>query len=154
MGWNIIGGYDYSYVSSGNVVFFGLGAYTTAALWQHWHQQSILLAVVCAIVVGVVFALVLGVPILRLRGHYFAIGTLGIALATQEIISNIDWLGAGSGYAVRPIEAFSTYYYAMWIVCALSMLATYFIARSEAGLCLRRDSRKPMGKRAARCWVS
>jgi branched-chain amino acid transport system permease protein len=135
LGWNIIGGYT-GYVSFGNVVFFGLGAYTTAVLWQHWQQQSILLAVVCAIVVGVVFALVLGVPILRLRGHYFAIGTLGIALATQEIISNIDWLGAGSGYAVRPLEAFSSYYYAMWIVCALSMLATYLIARSKLGYAL------------------
>ena len=132
LGWNIIGGYT-GYVSFGNVVFFGLGAYTTAALWQHWQQQSVLLAVVCAIVVGVIFALVLGVPILRLRGHYFAIGTLGIALATQEIISNIDWLGAGSGYAVRPLESFSSYYYAMWIVCALSMLATYLIARSKLG---------------------
>src|SRR5580693_5199164 len=60
LGWNIIGGYT-GYVSFGNVVFFGLGAYTTAVLWQHWQQQSILLAVVCAIVIGVVFALVLGV---------------------------------------------------------------------------------------------
>ena len=108
LGWNIIGGYT-GYVSFGNVVFFGLGAYTSAALWQHWQQQSIPLAVACGIVVAVLFALVLGAPILRLRGHYFAIGTLGIALATQEIVSNIDWLGAGSGYAVRPLESFSSY---------------------------------------------
>ena len=47
LGWNIIGGYT-GYVSFGNVVFFGLGAYTTAALWQHWHQQNLLLAVVVA----------------------------------------------------------------------------------------------------------
>jgi branched-chain amino acid transport system permease protein len=132
LGWNIIGGYT-GYVSFGNVVFFGLGSYTTAALWQHWHQQNIALAVGCAIVVGVAFALLLGVPILRLRGHYFGIATLGIALATQEIVSNADWLGAGSGLTVRPIEAYSTYYYAMWIVCALSMLATYLIARSKLG---------------------
>ena len=42
-GWNIIGGYT-GYVSFGNVVFFGIGAYTSAALWQHWHQQNLLLA--------------------------------------------------------------------------------------------------------------
>lgn len=132
LGWNIIGGYT-GYVSFGNVVFFGLGSYTTAALWQHWHQQSIVLAVACAVVVGVAFALVLGLPILRLRGHYFGIATLGIALATQEIVSNVDWLGAGSGYTVRPVDAYSSYYYAMWIVCAASMLATYLIARSKLG---------------------
>jgi branched-chain amino acid transport system permease protein len=135
LGWNIIGGYT-GYVSFGNVVFFGLGAYTTAALWQHWQQQNIALAVVCAMAVAVLFALVLGVPILRLRGHYFGIATLGIALATQEIVSNTDWLGGGSGFTVRPLEAYTTYYYAMWIVCAASMLATYLIARSKLGYAL------------------
>jgi branched-chain amino acid transport system permease protein len=132
LGWNIIGGYT-GYVSFGNVVFFGLGSYTTAALWQHWHQQNVVLAIVCAMIVGVAFALTLGIPILRLRGHYFGIATLGIALATQEIVSNTDWLGAGSGLTVRPLEAFSIYYYAMWAVCAVSMLATYLIARSKLG---------------------
>jgi branched-chain amino acid transport system permease protein len=132
LGWNIIGGYT-GYVSFGNVVFFGLGSYTTAVLWQHWHQQSIVLAVACAVAVGAGFALLLGMPILRLRGHYFGIATLWIALATQEIVSNVDWLGAGSGFTVRPVDAYSNYYYAMWIVCAGSMLATYLIARSKVG---------------------
>ncbi len=131
-GWNILGGYT-GYVSFGNVVFFGIGTYTSAALWQHWHQQSIPLAIGIAIVAAVVFAVVLGIPILRLRGHYFAIATLGIALATEEIVANIDWLGAGSGQAIRPLEAFSSYYVAMWIVCAASMLATYLISRSKLG---------------------
>ena len=84
LGWNIIGGYT-GYVSFGNVVFFGLGSYTTAALWQHCQIQNIALCVVVAIVVGVAFALILGVPILRLKGHYFGIATLGIALAVQEL---------------------------------------------------------------------
>jgi branched-chain amino acid transport system permease protein len=135
LGWNVIGGYT-GYVSFGNVVFFGLGAYTTAALWQHWQQQNVALAVVCAMAVGAAVAVVLGVPILRLRGHYFGIATLGIALATAEIISNIDWLGAGSGFSVRQLDAFSTYYYAMWLVCAAAMLATFLIARSKLGYAL------------------
>ncbi len=131
-GWNVLGGYT-GYVSFGNVVFFGIGTYTSAALWQHWHQQSIPLAIGVAIVAAVTFAVVLGIPILRLRGHYFAIATLGIALATEEIVANIDWLGAGSGQAIRPLESFSSYYVAMWIVCAASMLATYVISRSKLG---------------------
>jgi branched-chain amino acid transport system permease protein len=135
LGWNMIGGYA-GYVSFGNVVYFGLGAYTTAALWQHWQIQNVAVCVLCGILVGVVFALVLGVPILRLRGHYFGIATLGIALAVQEIITNIDWLGGGSGFTVRQLDAYSTYYYAMWIVCAGSMLATFLIARSKLGYAL------------------
>jgi branched-chain amino acid transport system permease protein len=51
----------------------------------------------------------------------------------QEIITNVDWLGGGSGFTVRQIDSFSSYYYAMWIVCAASMVATYFIARSKLG---------------------
>jgi branched-chain amino acid transport system permease protein len=134
-GWNILGGYT-GYVSFGNVVFFGIGTYTSAALWQHWHQQSLPLAIAIAMVVAAAFAILLGIPILRLRGHYFAIATLGIALATEEIVANIDWLGAGSGQAIRPLESFSSYYVAMWIVCAASMLATYLITRSKLGYAL------------------
>jgi branched-chain amino acid transport system permease protein len=135
LGWNIIGGYT-GYVSFGNVVFFGLGAYTTAALWQHAQVQNIAIDVAVAMVVAVVFAAILGFPILRLKGHYFGIATLGIALATEEIIENIDWLGGGSGFTIRQVDAFWTYYVAMWCVCAASVLATYLIARSKLGYAL------------------
>jgi branched-chain amino acid transport system permease protein len=135
LGWNIIGGYT-GYVSFGNVVFFGLGTYATAVLWQHAHSQSIPLAIGLAIVSAVVFAAILGYPILRLKGHYFGIATLGIALATEEIIENIDWLGGGSGFTIRQIDAFWMYYVAMWCVCAASLLATYLVARSKLGYAL------------------
>jgi branched-chain amino acid transport system permease protein len=135
LGWNIIGGYT-GYVSFGNVVFFGLGAYTTAALWQHAQVQNVAIDVGVAIVVAALFAAILGFPILRLKGHYFGIATLGIALATEEIIENIDWLGGGSGFTIRQVDAFWTYYVAMWCVCALSLLATYLIARSKLGYAL------------------
>ncbi len=135
LGWNIIGGYT-GYVSFGNVVFFGIGTYATAVLWQHAHSQSIPLAIGLAVVTAVAFAAILGYPILRLKGHYFGIATLGIALATEEIIENIDWLGGGSGFTIRQIDAFWMYYVAMWCVCAASLLATYLVARSKLGYAL------------------
>lgn len=135
LGWNMIGGYT-GYVSFGNVVFFGLGAYTTGALWQHFHQQNIAVCVLAAIVVAVLFAGVLGAPILRLKGHYFGIATLGIAFAVQEIVSNIDWLGSGVGMTIRQLPNYTLYYYAMWCVCATSMLGTFLIARSKFGYAL------------------
>ena len=135
LGWNLIGGYT-GYVSFGNVVFFGIGATVSAVLWQHYQQQNIVLAMVLAAIVAALMALILGFPILRLKGHYFGIATLGIALATQEIISNIDWLGGGSGSTIRQAEFFSQYYYAMWSICAISLIATWFIARSKFGYAL------------------
>lgn len=134
-GWNVIGGYA-GYVSFGNVVFFGIGAYTTAVLWQHAHQLNVLLAIACGAVAAALFALILGVPILRLRGHYFGIATLGIALATEEIIGHFDWFGGGSGFPVRQLEPYWIYYIAMWGVCAGAFAATLAIARSKFGYAL------------------
>jgi branched-chain amino acid transport system permease protein len=134
-GWNMIGGYT-GYVSFGNVVFFGIGAYTTAILWQHAHQLNIALAVGCAMALCGFYALLFGLPILRLRGHYFGIATLGLSLATEEIITHFDWLGGGSGFPVRQLENFSLYYYAMWLVCAGCFLTTLAIARSKFGYAL------------------
>ena len=82
-------------------------------------QTNPLLGVVLGCVVAVVLAVVLGVPILRLRGHYFGIATLGLALATEEIIANIDMLGGGSGITLKQDnDHYWIYYYAMWLVCA------------------------------------
>lgn len=131
LGWNLIGGYS-GYVSFGNVVFFGLGAYTAATLSQHG-IRNLLVALLAGMLVAAIFAAIFGVPILRLRGHYFGIATLGLALATQEIISNLDYFGGGTGLTVRQDAFFSIYYYAMWAICFGSLLATFAIARSKLG---------------------
>lgn len=132
LGWNIIGGYT-GYVSFGNVVFFGLGAYVSAVLSAH-NVDNVFLAIPLAAVVAAVFATVVGYPILRLKGHYFAIATLAISLAVGEEIANLDALGGGSGLTLHQSSTFfSQYYYAMWTVCALSIAATWWIARSKLG---------------------
>lgn len=134
LGWNLIGGYT-GYVSFGNVVYFGLGAYTAAMLSTHG-IRNVFIAIVLAAIVAAVFAAVFGPPILRLKGHYFGIATLGLALATQEIISNVDYFGGGTGLTVRQDQFFSLYYYAMWGVCLAALLGTYAIARSKVGYAL------------------
>jgi branched-chain amino acid transport system permease protein len=134
LGWNFIGGYA-GYVSFGNVVYFGLGAYTSAALAERG-VENVWVAIPLAMLVAVLFAVVLGIPILRLRGHYFGIATLGIAVATQEIIANVDALGGGSGVTLHQAAWFSQYYYAMWLVCAGSLLVTWLAARSKFGYAL------------------
>ena len=85
--WNVIGGFT-GYPSFGNVVFFGLGGYCVAVLmakarWPFWP------ALVVAGVLGAAFAVLVGVPVLRLRGHYFAIATLGVAEGMREVVLNM-----------------------------------------------------------------
>jgi branched-chain amino acid transport system permease protein len=132
-GWNLIGGYT-GYVSFGNVAFFGIGAYCSAVLAKHG-VDNVLLYVLLAMAVCAAFAAIVGFPVLRLKGHYFAIATLGVALAVTDIIANLDVLGGTGGLALHQVDEahFSLYYYAMWLVTLGSMLGTFFIARSKLG---------------------
>jgi branched-chain amino acid transport system permease protein len=135
-GWNLLGGYT-GYVSFGNVVFFGIGAYCSAVLSAH-HVDSLWADVPLALACCALFAIVAGVPILRLRGHYFGIATLGIALAVADLANNLDALGGSGGLALKqlPQDQFSVYYYAMWSVALACMLGTFAIARSKLGYAL------------------
>lgn len=132
-GWNLIGGYT-GYVSFGQVAFFGLGAYCSAVLSQ-FGLNNLVLDVLVACIVNGGFAVLVGLPVLQLKGHYFAIATLGIGLALTDIVANLDALGGSSGLRVQQVDEahFSIYYYAMWLVALGAILATYFIARSKLG---------------------
>jgi branched-chain amino acid transport system permease protein len=132
-GWNLIGGYT-GYVSFGNVTFFGIGAYCSAILSSHG-VQNLFAYVLLAVVVNALFAIVVGLPLLRLRGPYFGIATLGIGLAVGDIVENLDALGGSGGLRLVQVDEahFSVYYYAMWLVALAAMLATFAIARSKLG---------------------
>src|SRR5690349_19147271 len=84
--WNIIGGFT-GYADFGIAVFFGLGGYTTGLLMNK-AKLPFLPAWLAGAVVCVVFAILMGLLLLRLRGHYFAIATLGTSFAVREVIAN------------------------------------------------------------------
>jgi branched-chain amino acid transport system permease protein len=144
LAWNIIGGFA-GYASFGNVVFFGLGGYTIAVLmakagWTFWPSFVI------AGILGVAFAVVMGFPILRLRGHYFAIATLGLAEGVRELIINMPGLtGGGAGITIPAVgvEATTSYpgntaFYYYFLVLALgSLTITWWMSRSRFGYALR-----------------
>jgi branched-chain amino acid transport system permease protein len=103
-GWNLIGGFA-GYPSFGNAAFFGLGGYTTAILMAK-SGFGFWLALPVAAAVGVAFAVLMGIPTLRLRGHYFAIATLGVAEGMREVVINLDSLtGGNSGITVPAVGA-------------------------------------------------
>ena len=132
-GWNMIGGYT-GYVSFGNVTFFGLGAYCSALLSAHG-VDNLFADVALAVVVNAAFAALVGLPILRLKGHYFGIATLGVALAITDIVGNLDAFGGTGGLALKTVDEahFSIYYYAAWLVTAGAIGATFLVARSKLG---------------------
>jgi branched-chain amino acid transport system permease protein len=131
--WNMIGGYT-GYVSFGNMVFFGLGTYC-AALLSARGIDNLFLDIGLAIVVNAAFAAIVGFPVLRLKGHYFGIATLGTALAVTDIVGNLDVFGGTGGLAVKQVDEahFAIYYYAAWLVAAGAIAATFFVARSKLG---------------------
>ena len=88
LAWNIISGYA-GQISFGHQVFFGLGAYTTVLLMVYWHITP-WLGLLASLLVGVVAAVLIGLPTFRLAGIYFALATLAYPLTLQIVM---DFLG-------------------------------------------------------------
>lgn len=116
--WDILGG-QMGYNSFGNIVFFGIGMYAAASV-QHElyfdigqfevisdqfnlqlsrsdYLRGLLLGIAVGAILCVIAALVLGSGVLGLRGHYFAICTLGLGVAVGEVAGGIEYIGGGSG---------------------------------------------------------
>jgi len=98
-GWNIIGGYT-GYASFGNSVFYGLGSYGVAIAMVQWNLPFGV-GLAFGALLAVVFAFALGLPVLRLKGHYFAIATLALAQVMTAIVSNIPLAGQNVGWCCR-----------------------------------------------------
>ncbi|MGH6975295.1 MAG: branched-chain amino acid ABC transporter permease, partial [Stellaceae bacterium] len=93
--WNVISGCT-GYLSFGQVSFFGIGAYATAALVMRTSVPWYAAAVIGAVIGGASAAL-LGTIMLRLRGIMFALGMLGLARILTVVFSNWDFIGGAAG---------------------------------------------------------
>jgi branched-chain amino acid transport system permease protein len=130
-GWNIIGGYT-GYASFGNSVFYGLGAYGVAIAMVQWHL-SFGFGMVFGVVLAVVFAFLLGIPVLRLRGHYFAIATLALAQVMAAIVSNIPLAGQNIGLVLPPLNNDRLFYELSLALLVLATLSVFWLTRSKFG---------------------
>jgi len=86
--WNIVGGYA-GQVSVGHVVFFGCGAYASMAAYSHFALPP-LVGIPAGVIVSVLIAAIIGVPTLRLSGHYFSMATIAVAELVRLIVTNTD----------------------------------------------------------------
>src|SRR2546430_5512206 len=84
--WNLLGGYA-GQINLGHAAFFGLGALVTRTLWVG--GTPMILALLPGALVAMLFGLLIGMPAFRLRGAYFAIGTLGLAEILRITVGNL-----------------------------------------------------------------
>lgn len=103
--WNIISGFT-GYASFGNSVFYGLGAYGAGIAMVQFNLPFFAGAAI-GIVAAVVFAMLIGLPILRLKGHYFAIATLALPQVMAAITANVPVAGENIGL-VLPLLIIAT----------------------------------------------
>jgi len=127
--WNILGGYT-GYVNFGSAAFFALGAYATVFLHKFYPLPIPLLIVIGGVVSGIV-GFGMGYLTLRLRGAFFAIATLALAVVLQTLVVNWDYVGGSRGaYIIRPNEIAVIGPYVQYLF--LLMLALVVIALTVA----------------------
>lgn len=152
--WDTLGG-QMGYNSLGNIVFFGIGMYISAVVQvgivydvaqytsadgaalninfePAQYYSGLALGIIAAAIGCVILAVLLSQVFFGLRGPYFAIGTLGVAIAAGELIGAWDYVGGGGGialpvfpgeigdrnmlfYYLCMVSAFSTYIFLRWL---------------------------------------
>jgi branched-chain amino acid transport system permease protein len=138
--WNIAGGYA-GQVSLGHSAFFGLGAYAGAVSQAHG-VPPYLASPLAALLTGL-FAGALGLTILRLRGHYFAIASLVVGEVLREIANTSTGLTGGGMGLNLPILRLSVlaqarlFYFAMFALAGLTLVTAAVVSRNRLGFGLR-----------------
>ncbi len=102
MGWNTIGGYG-GQVDLGKAQYVGIGAYTTAAMLIYW-DIPFWVSMPMGMLLAVLWSFILGYPLFRLKGHYFAIATIATSLVLKDIFEVWDFVGAARGLEISPIR--------------------------------------------------
>ncbi len=127
--WNILGGYT-GYVNFGTAAFFAMGAYTAVVLIKAFKAPLVVMIISGGLVSGLL-GLGIGYLTLRLRGVYFSIATLALAVVLQTFMMNWDYVGGATGfYAIRPRNTpfFNNYIEFLFVVMAILAVAAVAIA--------------------------
>ncbi len=131
--WNLLGGFT-GQISLGHSTFFGIGALVFRYLWLQGVPSY--LALGAGSLSSLVLACVIGFPSFKLKGHYFSIGTLALAMIALITVQNVF-----PGVSFVPQEYLKTYslipiYYMAIITGAVTIGVIYVLTRSKLGLAL------------------
>jgi branched-chain amino acid transport system permease protein len=138
--WNILGGYT-GYVNFGTAAFFALGAYCTVVLHKIAPFLPLPVMMLAGGTISGLIGLAMGYLTLRLRGTFFSIATLAMAVVAQTIITNWNFVGGSRGaYIIRPAESpvfagdYTQYLFVvMLLLCVLSICIARAIENSRLG---------------------
>ena len=131
--------------SLGQAAFFGIGAYASGILTKTYHLNPWLAMILAALITTCV-ALVIGIPILKLKEHYLALASLGFGVIIYYIITQWDTLTGGpNGFVGVPYLAIGGYefnndvrfYYLVWLFCFIGIIAASNLVESRIGRALR-----------------
>jgi branched-chain amino acid transport system permease protein len=136
--WNILGGYT-GYVNFGSAAFFAMGAYSTVFFHKAFPMPIPILILIGGVVSGVV-GFGMGYLTLRLRGAFFAIATLALAVVLQTLVVNWDYVGGSRGaYIIRPndiawLGPYIQYLFLLMLaLVVISLTIARWIERSQLG---------------------
>jgi len=147
MGWNTIGGYG-GQVDLGKAQYVGIGAYTTAVLLVRW-DIPFWFSMPVGVALAVGWSFIIGYPLFRLRGHYFAIATIATSLVLKDLFEVWEFVGAARGLEISPIEyrppdflrlIFKEdvyYYYVIFAFFLIGILYMNWFRKSRLGYQLR-----------------
>ena len=142
--WNILGGYA-GQLSLGQAIFLGIGAYTSTLLLTKL-GISPWIGMVVGVLIALVGAILIGIPLFRLRGHYFAIATWLLVEITQILVINWRWAGGAMGInlpflgdtpAFFQFNSRVPYYYIALTITALVFATTFVLERTKPGYIFR-----------------
>ena len=129
--WNILAGFA-GQINLGHAAFFGIGALTTRLMWMA--EYPLILSFLAGGLVATIFAMLIGFPALRLRGIYFAIGTLALAQAFFVTVSNVlPGNSALPGPQLVSYELEPRYYLALGVLVVV-VAAAYWLTQAKLGL--------------------
>ncbi len=154
--WNFLGGYA-GQLAFGNAAYFGIGAYTTAALRVMW-GVSPWIGLLGGAMLACVFALLIGIPLFRLEGKYYVIATIAAAQIVWIGTTNWEWLGGARGMFM-PLtnpgllnlyyDAKIPYIRLASIVLVVTIALTYYMSRNKLGYYFRAIAQDPQASAAA-----
>ena len=145
MGWNTIGGYG-GQVALGKAQYVGISAYTVAMLHILW-DVPFWFSLPVGVLFAVIWSFIIGYPLFRLRGHYFAIATIAVSLVLADLVRHWDFVGGVRGLQLpmKPAPDFLYlsftedvyYYYFMLLFFSVGLLYMNWFRKSKLGYQLR-----------------
>ncbi len=100
MGWNTIGGYG-GQVDLGQAQFVGIGAYTTTVCLLRW-DIPFWVSMPIGVVIAICWSFIIGYPLFKLKGHYFAIASIATSLVLKDVFETWNFVGAARGLGILP----------------------------------------------------